>query len=237
MIKTLTTILMSCALLACAPRVRVEVAAAPAVAIGVTSVAVVARDRECRPIADAMIADLKAEALIQVDPRSPVKLMVFDCAVDLGWTVYQEVDGADERRRADVEGRGHAVMAVETPYGTVAHVIGNAREGHLGSWKNRPIRDMLQTRSTIQRRLTSSVASDLVQQLNHQPQQVVRRLYPNADDGSAKQLTHLAVLAEQRGDLAEAIELASEAHLTDPSDRTAEYLASLQRRLYGQSPR
>jgi len=216
------------------PKVRVEVPAAPAVAIGVSTAAVVARDRECRPIADAMIADLKAEALIEVDPRAAVKLMVFDCSVDIAWAVHQDVDSesSEELQRADIEGRGHAVMAVETPYGTVAHVIGSAREGHLGSWKKRGLRDMLRTRSTVQRRLTASVAGDLVQQLNHQPQQVVRRIYPNADDGTAKHLTSLAVDAELRGELAEAIALAQKAHLADPTDRTADYVASLQRRLY-----
>jgi len=222
---------------ACAPKVHVQVPATPAVALGLSSAAVVARDRECRPIADAMIAGLKTDARIEVDPRAQIKLMVSDCAVDIGWTVHQEVDGsaASERQRADIQGRGHAVLAVETPYGTVAQVIGSAREGHLGSWRNRGLHDMLRTRSTVQRRLTHSVANDLVQQLSTQPHQITRRVYPHADTGTAKQLTNLAVLAEQRGDISEAISLAEKAHQASPSDRTADYLASLQRRLYGQT--
>jgi hypothetical protein len=226
-------------LAACGPKVHVEVPATPAVTLGVSSVAVVARDRECRPVADAMLADLKSDARIDVDPRAQIKLMVSDCAIDIGWTVHQEVDGSasSERERADIQGRGHALLSVDTPYGTVAQVIGSAREGHLGSWRNRGLNDMLRTRSTVQRRLTHSVARDLVQQLNHQPQEIARRIYPNAHHGTSKQLTHLAVLAEQRGDLSEAISWAEQAHNTNPNERTAEYLAALQQRLYGQSAR
>jgi hypothetical protein len=228
-------------LTACGPKVHVKVPATPAVALGVSAVAVVARDRECRPVADAMLADLRSDARIDIDPRAQIKLMVSDCAIDIGWTVHQEVDGngsaAIERERADIQGRGHALLSVDTPYGTVAQVIGSAREGHLGSWKSRGLNDMLRTRSTVQRRLTHSVATDLVQQLNAQPQEIARRIYPHANQGTAKQLTHLAVLAEQRGDLSEAISWAKQAHVTHPNERTAEYLAALQQRLYGQTSR
>jgi len=235
--RVVSTLLLFFLLPACGPKVQVQVPATPAVALDVSSAAVVARDRECRPIADAMIAGLKNSAHIAVDPRAQIKLMVSDCAVDIGWTVHQEVDGSasSERQRADIQGRGHALLSVETPYGTVAQVIGSAREGHLGSWRSRGLHDMLRTRSTVQRRLTHSVASDLVQQLNNQPHQISRRVYPNADDGTAKQLTSLAVLAEQRGDLSEAIALAEQAHDAEPTERTASYLASLQRRLYSQA--
>ena len=62
------------------------------------------------------------------------------------------------------------------------------------------------------------------------PQQYTRKLYANAGKGTAKDLHNLAVLAEQGGDLREAIRLASAALAERPNARIASYLDSLERR-------
>jgi len=223
---------------ACAHRVPMQVPAAPAVDLSTTTVAVVAQDRECRPVALSLIEQLKESADFQVDYRSEVRLLVFQCNVDIGWSLFHEVDGtsnAPVKQRADVVGRGHAMIAVMTEDGTVAHLVGGARDGHVGLWQRAGLTNMLQTRRAMQRRLTDSVAVDLVSQLNPLPQTLDRWVYPNPEDGSARQLHNLAVLAEQSGDLVEARRLAQAAVDQKPTSRSEVYLESLERRLQNES--
>ena len=71
---------------------------------------------------------------------------------------------------------------------------------------------------------------DVWQQLNPMPQQTTRNLYANAGEGTAKDLHNLAVLAEQAGDLPEALRLATAALSERPNARIARYLDALERR-------
>ncbi|NCG19995.1 MAG: hypothetical protein GWP91_13390 [Rhodobacterales bacterium] len=214
-----------------AHKVQMEVAASPAVALETRTVAVIAQERECKPVADELVAVLRASDLFVVDPHANVQLKVFSCGVDIGWTLYQEVDeSGGDRQRADLDGRGHAVVAVTQDGQTRAHLVGNGRDGHIGAWRAQGIRDMFRTRHAMQSRLTQAVAQDVVTQLDPMPQQYTRKLYANAGKGTAKDLHNLAVLAEQGGDLREAIRLASAALAERPNARIASYLDSLERR-------
>lgn len=216
----------------CAHRtVRLEVAPAPAVSLPSSTVAVVAQDRECRPIADAIIDELGSKASIAVDPRAQTRLLVFGCGLDIGWTLRQEVDATGDRTRSidrsDLTGRGHAVVAITTPEGTLAHLVGSSRDGVFGAWG---VSDMFRSQRTMRRSLVDGLALDLVDQLNPLPQQLARRVYPNAVEGSPRELHNLAVLAEQRGDLPEAVRLARAALDERPTERSARYLRELERR-------
>ncbi len=233
MIRSLPLLLAWFGTVGCAHRtVSVEVAPAPAVALDTRTVAVVAQDRECRATADALIQSLDQMASIQVDPRAEVRLLVFGCGLDIGWTLRQEVDATGDRtqsiQKADLTGRGHAVVAVTTPAGTQAHLVGSSRDGHLGSWG---VREMFRTQRAIRQSLTRNLADDLASQLNPLPQQLARRVYPNASEGSARDFHNLAVQAEQRGDLDEALRLARAALEERPTERTATYLHALERRI------
>jgi hypothetical protein len=219
-------------LVGCAARtIALEVPAAPAVALNTQTVAVVAQDRACRPVADALIDEITHHSDFTVNPHSDVRLVVFGCGVDVGWTLHQEVDASTENTQtnqsADLVGRGHAAIAVSAAGQPLAHLVGSARDRHLGTG----VTEMFRTRRAMQQRLTLSLADDLVVQLNPLPIQLERRVYPNAGDGSARQLHSLAVLAEQRGHLDEAHRLASDAMDERPSNRAASYLVSLERRL------
>ena len=224
-------------LAACASRtVQFEVPAAPAVTIETASVAVIAQDRTCREVAKALIDELGRHTEFRVDPRSDVRILVFGCGVDIGWTLHHEVDytGTDVQQveQADLIGRGHAAISVTQDHAGLAHLVGNARDGHLGAG----MRDMFRSRKAMQGRLTQSVAADLVAQLNPLPVQQDRRIYPRAPQGTARELHTLAVRAEQSGDIALAHQLATAAHAERPTARTADYLAALERRLSTAAP-
>lgn len=216
----------------CAHRtVRVDVPPAPAVSLATSRVAVVAQDRECRPVADALIDALHERASFEVDPRSDVRLLVFGCGLDVGYVLREEVDATGERaesiRKVDLTGRGRAVLAVTAAGDTMAHLVGSSRDGQLGGWGKRHV---FRTRRTLERSLSDAVAADLASQLNPLPQQLARRIYPHAAPGSARELHTRAVQAEQRGDLDAATRLARAAAALRPTDRAEAYVASLERR-------
>ncbi len=227
-----TPLLFAALLGGCAShKIQMEVAPTPAVALQTRTVAVVAQKRECKPVADQLVAELRANDLFVVDPRADVQLTVLTCGVDIGWTLYQESDDdGKERQRADLNGRGHVVVAVGQGGKARAHLVGNGRDGHIGAWRGQGIRDMFRTRKAMQARLTQAVAADVVGQLNPLPQQYTRKLYANAGEGTAKDLHNLAVLAEQSGDLPKAIRLATAALSERPNARIASYVDALERR-------
>ena len=232
-LRALVVLALTGTLSGCAHRtVRLEVAPAPAVSLAASTVAVVAQDRECRPIADAIIDQLGRKASIAVDPRVQTRLLVFGCGLDIGWTLRQEVDATGDRtesiQKSDLTGRGHAVLAVTTEHGTLAHLVGSSRDGQVGSWG---VSDMFRSRRAMYGELTEGVARDLVDQLNPLPQQLARRVYPNAGEGTARELHNMAVRAEQRGDLPEAVRLARAAMAERPTERGAHYLRELERRV------
>jgi len=216
---------------ACAPKVTVPVAPRPAVdlqagAAEVVPVAVVARDRRCQPVADALAEALWASPSLRVDPGAGARLEVALCGDDLQLSVDQEGAGevADVRSSTAVLARAHALLVVRDGEAVKAHLIGTGRSSASGD------RGLPGLGRSARKLARHDVARDLAQQLSPGPTLVARRVYPRAPSTSARGLTTLAVRAEQAGDLAEALGWAVAAHEEKPTPRTAGYLYDLKRR-------
>jgi hypothetical protein len=215
-------------LAACAATIRVEVPASPAVLVSVDRIAVVTHDRRCQPAADALARQLRRSGWTEVHPTAEYRLVVFSCGVNDELLLEHEEDGAVVRRRASVEARAHAVAAVHDGDRVLAHLIGAGTDEVASGWTN-PV-PLSRLRRTARERACDDLARDLVQQINPRPTLVERRVYPKAQGGTSRELTTLAVRAEQSGDLAGAISYAEAAWTTDPNPRTLGYLDELRRR-------
>lgn len=213
----------------CARTVAIEVPAVPAVAIEGTDVAVQVDDRECRDVADALVAAINGVDGIGVDPRSEVRIQVVECGRALEAAVDVRLEQERERRRLSLSGRAHAVAVVWVEGTAQAHLVGSARHFDSGSWGEI---DALGKRRSMDRTLTRLLAADLARQVSPMPYLAHRRVYPNAGEGTARRLHSQAVGAERRGDLAEAYRLALEAFRQRPSGRTAAYVRELETRLH-----
>jgi hypothetical protein len=225
------------ALSGCAHKVRVEVPAAPAVALRWEGpkIAVVAQDRDCRDVADALVAELNAVDGLEVDPRAEVQLRVQRCGRSRSVHIDIRVEGDQDRRRVLMEGRAHALVAVYDEGQPQAHLIGSARHFDNSAWGDI---DVLGRRRSMDRALTAILARDLATQVSPKPRVTERRVHPRAPEGTARRFYHDAVLAELSGDLIEAHRLAMKAWQERPTDRTAAYLHELETRLQrsGSSP-
>lgn len=213
---------------ACAPRVRVQVPAAPAVAVDLSAVAVLTEDRACQPVADGLIDALRRGEAARVDPRAAVRVVVHTCGDAMHRTVDVDLHGEHERRRLTVEGHGHAVATVlggGAPSSTLVAAAHAARESGWGEGRVPAL-----SRS-VRRSVASGLADDLAAQLSPLPQMAARRLHPGAATDSHRGLAHRAVLAELGGDLVEAHRLAALAHARRPTPRAAAYMAELEARL------
>ncbi len=217
-------------LAACAPKVDVQVAANPAVSLPDDAVSVVARDRSCQPLADALVESLW-EAGVAVDPRAGLRVEVALCGDDLQFDVQQTVsaDAPDAVvRNTHATARAHGLIVVSDHGDVRAHLIGvgrhqSARSSDGGS----PLSSFGRSART---HAIHDAAEDLSEQLSPHATSVARRVWPNAPQESHRGLTTRAVWAEQRGDLGEALLFALEAYEQRPSPRNARYLADLERR-------
>jgi hypothetical protein len=225
------------ALPGCVHKVRVEVPAAPAVALRWEGpkIAVVAQDRDCRDVADALVEELNAVDGLEVDPRADVRLRVLRCGRSQAVNIDIRVEGDQDRRRVLMEGRAHALVAVYAEGEPQAHLVGSARHFDNGAWGDI---DVLGRRRSMDRTLTSILARDLATQVSPMPRVAERRVHPRAPEGTARRFYHDAVLAELSGDLFEAHRLAMKAWQERPTERTAAYLRELETRLQraGSSP-
>jgi hypothetical protein len=213
----------------CAPTVQLEVPAAPAVSLPTHAVAVVAHERVCQPAADALARELGDSDGVTVDHRAPLRLELIACGDDQSWTVEQVgSDDQPQRQRTTVAARAHAVVAVVSPDGVRAHLIGTGRHLVASSWSE-PTR-LAHVSRTAHRHVLGDLAADLAHQVSPVPTMVERRVYPNAGPGSARELHNLAVRAEQRGDLDLAWLLAQAAWNERPTPARAGYLDELRRR-------
>ena len=228
--------LVAVASVGCAHTVHVEHAPAAALAVPVERVAVVARDRECRPVADALITELRERDLvgtlsgarITVDPRAAMRIDLVACGEAYQATLVQRAGGGSaEQTRSTVDGRGHAVAVIRTGENVHAHLIGAGREGRVGGWAAGDSLPALN--AAVHRALATAVARDLADQIAPVPTLVERRVWPNAADGTARRFHSLAVNAERDGDLQAAYDLARAAYRERPSERQAAYIAELAR--------
>ncbi len=215
---------------ACGPKVDVQVAANPAVALPDDAVSVVARDRACQPLADALVENLW-EAGVAVDPHAGLRVEVALCGDDLQFDVEQKVNAEAPQaieRRTHATARAHGLIVVSDHGDVRAHIIGVGRHQ---SARNSDGRGSLGPIGRSARSLAiRDAAEDLSEQLSPHATSVARRVWPNAPEESHRGLFTRAVWAEQRGDLGEALLFALEAYDVRPSSRNARYLADLERR-------
>lgn len=210
---------------ACAPRVAVRVEGHHAVDIAQPTVAVATVDRSCQPAADALVDALWSHGL-QVDPSADLRLAVLACGDDLQLGVEEIRVASGTDRRTAALARAHAILVVSDGSGLRAHLLGSGRhEAH------RDGQPMLGWQKQSVNEARRHAANDLVEQLAPGDLTVDRKVWPRAPEGSARELTTLAVRAEQRGDLQEALLWALAAHDQRPTWRTARYLTDLRRRL------
>ena len=211
---------------ACAPtRVAVPVQSHNTVALEHPTVAVVAPSRTCQATADALV-DALWEAGMRVDPEADRRVEVIVCGDDLRLGVEEVQDDGETARRTVARARAHALVVVRGQQGPMAHLLGTGR--HEARREGQGMAVWQRDAATQARR---DAATDLVQQLSPDTVTVARKVWPNAPHGSARELTTMAVRAEQRGDLGEALLFALAAHDQRPTPRTAGYLVDLRRRL------
>jgi hypothetical protein len=213
----------------CVHTVQVAMPPAPAVTIDASAVAVVAADRSCHGIADALVAELNRLEGVSVDPRAEIRLEVTGCDLALHPVVDIEITPKVDRRRITVQGWGHAVLTVKVGGETQAHLIGASHQGLDGAWGEI---DLPGLSRAMERDLVETVAVDLAEQLRPLPRLVDRRVYGRAGRGSPRSLHNLAVAAEARGELVEARRLARLSYEELPSARSAAYLDELDDLLY-----
>ena len=212
----------------CAKTVQVELPALPAVSLDSSRVAVVAVERDCREVADALVEQLNGLEF-DVDPGASVRLEVSSCdsalqPVQVDVQIEEDVD----RRRLSVEGRAHAVVAVNVEGEAQAWLIGASSQIARSNWNEA---DAAGLSRTVSRELVDGVAADLAEQVRPIPRLVDRRVYTRAPEGTARALTNRAVDAELRGELREAHRLAELAWQENPSPRSRAYLLELEQRL------
>lgn len=221
-------------LLGCHSTLELGMAPRPAVALQADRVAVIARERSCIETADAVARALgDPSAGLVVDPRAEVKLEVFGCGDGQTWTI----DERDSLRTGvAVEARAFALVEVRTfPEGaaggrTLAHLLATGvhtrsrPSGGAGAATPLPVSVRGARRGAI-----DDLARDLALQLSPVPTLVQRRVYPNAPDGSARELLTRAVHAEAAGNVQAALDLVERAMSLDPEPGTASYLRDLRR--------
>ncbi len=213
----------------CAKTIAVSVPAHPAVQLDHHRFAVVAVDRHCQAVADALTRELHALDGVTVDPTAPARLEVITCGNTLQPSVDIEQSESVDRRRVQLEGRSHAVVAVKLERQMVAHLIGSGQGTSIGAWGDTTSGAVSGMGSAMRRDLGQQLARDLASQVDPLPRLVSRRIHPKASDGSARQLHASAVFAEQRGDFDAARTLARRARDASPNPRYADYAAELDR--------
>lgn len=202
---------------ACAKTVTVAVPVHPAVEVGAPSVAIIAADTACRPVADDLTHALARS--VRIDPTASTRIAVAGCSESLVPTISIQSDGARSR---GWEGRAQALIIVEQDGAPLGRLIGTGGDG-------------TQIMPTRRARLRSALREDLVADITDQiapSGQAVRRIYPGASPDSPKGLETQAIAAEALGDLDRALDLAAAAHDLAPTPRLAAYVGELERRLH-----
>ena len=208
-----------------------------AIDAAIPTVAVVAADRRCAEVADALAVDLSLRKDIRVDPDASARLLLNLCRVD----IRTEVDvaqlypglgagltGGVERRDVAIRGIGQAVLTVEID-GEPTMML------HADAHRVRMMREQgaesLVRRSSVHSSVVSDLAEELAQQVAPVSERIRRRWYRNPDPGTARALHNEAVDAERTGDLVNAIRLAHEAMDAHRTLVSAAYVKALELRM------
>ncbi len=224
-------LMLALALVGCAHTVPVDVAPTPAAPTHATAFRVVAAERSCRSVADAVALQLRRTPGLAVDPRGDYRLDVFGCGES--WQSAPPVEDMSDdgsRSQAPLTGRAYAAAALSISGHFQANLIGTSRGGANDRWSVSSGITSRGLQRRAQRSFPHQVAADLLQQLDPRHRSVQRRVYAHAPSGTRRELHNLAVAAERWGDLDTAYFLAAAAHDAKPTVRSAGYVADLARR-------
>ena len=214
---------------ACTHRVEVQVPATPSVQLEGTAVRVVAAERGCQSVANAVTDVLRRRSNLTVDPRASLRVDVFGCGESWQLDLQAQVSEDGVRRRMALSGRAYAAAVVSRDGVLEGRLIGSSRSDAADPWLATP-----QSFRGLRRRarvgLPDRVAVDLVAQLDPLPRPATRRVFAHARAGTRRELHNLAVAAERYGDLETALFLAAAVHDERPTPRSASYLYELARR-------
>jgi len=211
------------------PDARVDVSGA--------AMAIVADDRRCQGIADALAREIHRREGVRVSPDASVRLALSNCEVEVRTEVEINqlypglgggLTGGSEEREEFIRAVGSVALTVE---------VDGRPQATLGAKSHRVRR--LQERGRLHGRLSVTdgvardLAQDLAQQVAPEPEVVRRRFFRDPEPGSANALHNLAVDAERVGDISRSLELARRAAGASPTRANQAYVAALEARLSG----
>lgn len=204
--------------------------------LATTQVAVVAMERACRPLADALVKELGSRPGVDVHPEATQRIFVKQCDDLLTTSVdvegnYPGIDyGAEvyfERRRYTLHGWGRGVMEVQAPGVDPVTFAVDIERDLRGPWVASDAFDM-PANPELQTRLTGDLAERLADKLAPLPETIRRVVFPDPEPGTARRLHNDAVAAERSGNLDEALTLAKAAYGADPSPMAMDYIERLE---------
>lgn len=216
----------------CVHQVSWQETHAPSYPLPTTRVAVVAMDKDCRPLADALVEALGARPGVDVRPDAEQKIFVARCdqlvttAVDIEGNypgLNYSTDVYFERRRYTLHGWARGEMEVQTPGVDPMRFSADTERDLRGGWVTGTDID-IPANTSLASRLSEDVAGLLADKLVPLPETIRRTVYPDPEPGTARQLHNDAVAAERAGNLDEARRLAQAAYAADPSPAAMDYL-------------
>ncbi|MED5369842.1 MAG: hypothetical protein VX899_02400 [Myxococcota bacterium] len=222
------------ALSGCASRVAWEVRPAPAVELDSTVVAIATDDRACKPVADSLVRTLSARPGMDVQPRAETRLVVESCEQFVSTTVEIQQDAAQastlhtDRRKTTVSGTGVAVVGVYEGEERVAEIEVSVDLSDSVGWTEFDADPSSPEVSEMSRGVDRELAAQIADEIAPLPQDLKRRLYKDAEPGTARALHNDAVAAEQSGDLDQALMLAEEAYAAHPTAANMRYIEQLE---------
>lgn len=201
-----------------------------------TRVAVVAMERACRPLANALLKELDSRPGVEVSPEAEQRIFVKKCddrvmiAVDVDVT-YPGIDyGSEvyfERRRYVLHGWARGEMEVQAPSVEPLSFSVEVERDMRSSWVSS--RDLdIPASPEMQSRLSQDLAVRLSDKLAPLPETIRRTVFPDPEPGTARQLHNEAVAAERAGNLDDALAHAKAAYGADPSPAAMDYIERLQ---------
>lgn len=195
-------------------------------------VAVVAGDKSCKRVADALVDALAARPGVVVRPDAPQRLEVRNCDERLDTTVEMEqnylgLQYADqvvqEQRRYSMRGFAEGELWV----GERVKLLGSAERSLRGPWVTDGDLDIPRALA-LREGLRRDLAMDLADQVAPLPETIRRTIYRDPEPGTARELHNEAVDAERAGDLDRALALAKQAYAAEPSQARMRYIEALE---------
>ncbi len=223
-------------LFGCVHQVSWEEQPVSAYPVTTTTVAIVAMDKDCRPLADALVKALGARPGVDVRPDAEQKIFVAKCDDLVTTTVdvegnYPGLDYGNsvyfERRRYTLHGWARGEMSVQGPGVEPMRFSSSSERDLRGSWVSGGDLD-IPANPELHTRLTADVADGLADKLVPLPETIRRTVYADPEPGTARQLHNDAVAAERAGNLDNAMALAKAAYAADPSPAAMDYLELLE---------